>query len=503
MNQYDQFKDKLHDYKVEIDKEKLWEQTAHAIPQRKRRRMILFLLAGTIGMASLWLVYSNYRAGMQTPFAAGDIQVANQFVHEGPAQTDEAILTAAEAEPVKTDKPQKTNPTLQAVGKVNELHDRHTPSSRTRLAANAHSQVDQAVSADDGTKQITSSSTMELQAANPVVVDVVSIAEGVAKTKREDAGKTPDEYANEISDLFKSSTSVNQPMEVEDVSTKEATDGSIVREINPATVPLPGSELPVKLLSNESSETIVPVMPANRIRKPVSFSLLAAAGISSFSIRPLNDESTAAAALLEQHVRSLEHLSVDLTASLPLANNLSVETSVGWNRWTTETKQQTTVYTPFEREGVTSIRIDEYGVSHPVNGLVQGTHISHKQLTRFTRYYTTDVSLGMRQSLWRKNRFHVDAMAEGSLVLFDQASGSTLDREGVMWKFTPKENPFALKSRISAGASLQLNYNINPHLSVSSSFEYHPVNYQLQQGEQQTEWKHSEFRGHLGMKYQY
>ena len=54
MNQYDQFKDKLHDYKVKVDKEKLWQQTAHAIPQRKRRRMMLFFLLGSLGTASLW-----------------------------------------------------------------------------------------------------------------------------------------------------------------------------------------------------------------------------------------------------------------------------------------------------------------------------------------------------------------------------------------------------------------------------------------------------------------
>ena len=44
MNQYDHLKNKLHHYKVDIDKEKLWENTSHAIPRKKRRGAVLIML---------------------------------------------------------------------------------------------------------------------------------------------------------------------------------------------------------------------------------------------------------------------------------------------------------------------------------------------------------------------------------------------------------------------------------------------------------------------------
>src|SRR5687768_5930984 len=57
MNQYDHLKNKLHDYKVEIDKEKLWKNTSHAIPQRKRRLAIPVIMLAALAI-SAWLMYS-------------------------------------------------------------------------------------------------------------------------------------------------------------------------------------------------------------------------------------------------------------------------------------------------------------------------------------------------------------------------------------------------------------------------------------------------------------
>ena len=77
MNQYDHLKNKFRDYKVDIDKDKLWKNTSHAIPKRKRRAVpLIVLLAGLI--LSGWLLYSGaflpMKASKQT---IGSVQQIN------------------------------------------------------------------------------------------------------------------------------------------------------------------------------------------------------------------------------------------------------------------------------------------------------------------------------------------------------------------------------------------------------------------------------------------
>ena len=46
MNQYDHIRKNLKDFNVPIDKDKLWANTAHAIPKKRRKRGAFFLLLG-------------------------------------------------------------------------------------------------------------------------------------------------------------------------------------------------------------------------------------------------------------------------------------------------------------------------------------------------------------------------------------------------------------------------------------------------------------------------
>ncbi|MBK9103780.1 MAG: hypothetical protein IPL92_04250 [Saprospiraceae bacterium] len=53
MNQYDHIRKNLKEYTVHVDKDKLWANTAHAIPQKRKRRGAFFLLfAGILLMGS-------------------------------------------------------------------------------------------------------------------------------------------------------------------------------------------------------------------------------------------------------------------------------------------------------------------------------------------------------------------------------------------------------------------------------------------------------------------
>jgi hypothetical protein len=193
---------------------------------------------------------------------------------------------------------------------------------------------------------------------------------------------------------------------------------------------------------------------------------------------------------------------VEVNGGLPVNNIFSIETGITLNRWTTKTTQQSSTQTPVSRQDVVSVRIDENGTAVPVHGLVQGLQVSTVHRTRFTQYNTMDVAVSLRAAVWRNMKLQGDVTGFAAFNVLDEVSGSMLNAEGDIWKFSSAENPFVRKSKWSGGIRMQLKYHVTPHLSLGSTLGYTPVKYILHQDQQKTEWTHSLLRGNIGLQYQ-
>jgi hypothetical protein len=490
MNQYDYLKDKLQDYQVKADKDKIWKGAAHAIPQRRKRRMLfLFCLGSLAGLGIVGYEISHpssitsftginqqpvhassneYHASLApeaADFTTTITQPANQLIHKpliGNAASTSSTSSKQNIISNQLGKPQKTKPGIYA-----ETNAQSSPA--TSNVVNNELTI---------ASQSTVSTPLPINPADQRIVFNLTAKPGDAVDQQ-----------------------ATGTAEVTPMAPSMANDHP--RSTMDATEALPNNDEAIadKLEAVNASNPNVPIIPAKRQSKPILFSAIAAIGLSSFDVEPLNSQSDEAAALFNQSVRSLEHVSVGVAGRLPLSNVFAVETKLGWNQWTTETQQGVTTHEPILREAITEIIIDEQGTQHPVMGVVNGTQVTHTQMIRFTQFQTVTAGFSLHATVFRKHRLFVDAFAEGSLVLSNSAAGSVFNAEGVLTRFSTSGNPFKLTSAFLYGGGLQLNYQISPHLRISGSLGCQPVHYRWQQEKQQIRMTHSRIRGAVGMSY--
>jgi hypothetical protein len=487
MNQYDYLKDKLQDYQVKADKDKIWKATAHAIPQRRRRVMLfLFCLGSLAGLGLLGYELSfpspitsfameNNQPGMVVPsehHTPGSTQ-AVIFQQPGNQTTNEALLESAALSSTTTKtksiisnqfgEPQKTN--LHSNAKTTA----HPAESKSNLVVHALTIADQSTTN-------TPLDRVHTDQNNNVILHS-NADDGTGK--RETGSIEATSLTHSISKDHKRS--------IMDATDALSTEDNVIADALQSVV-----------LSNPG----VPVIPANRTRKPIVFSAMAAIGISTLDIKALNSETEETTALFNQSGRSLEHLSVDFAGTFPLSDLVFVEAKLGWNQWTIETQQQVTTHEPITRESIAEVIIDEQGVQHPVMGMVNGIQVTNTQMVRYTQFQTIAANFSLHAELWHHHRTSIDAYLAGSVKLYDNINGSAYNSEGVLARFTKDSNPFKRTSAVSYGGGLQLNYKINPHVQVNGSLGYQPVSYLWRQDQQQIRLTHSRIRGNLGLIYQ-
>ena len=486
MNQYDQFKDKLHDYKVKVDKEKLWQNTSHAIPQKRRRRIILLFFMGMILVSGL-IGYS-----IRTPSTSPTISQVNQLE---PITTKEPIYENMAAEANSTTSG-NTNSYITSASQEPQKHDDSVESFKTSNVSNRsleQSFTKESIIEKKEVKGIKAHNPEPLNEQLPVSHEMQTLVSLPVANNR-DLSKD---------ELVRDEPGITPGLE-ENISSQPSLASTAVRSYIAPIFSIPALDVPLSLSINEKPQDKVShsITPADPPSKMISFSVLAAVGLSSLDFKALNNEAKETTSLFNQHVRSLEHYSLEVAGRMPLSQGLTVQADLGWSHWTTETQNELTTYQSFTREGVSNIVIDENGVQQPVLGLVNGTRVIHTSQFRYTQYQTMDAGLSLYKNLWHKNRILIDVYGKGNVVLFDHTSGSTYNNEGELVKFSEKDSPFKIKYSFGIGAGLNMRYMLCRHMQIEATLGYQPTKYLWQQNQQQIDMTHSTLHGHLGMRYQ-
>ena len=118
MNQYDHIRKNLKDFNVPIDKDKLWANTAHAIPQKRKKRGAFFLLLGGALLISSAVTFYALSNSEKTIHTKTEIQsTSNQIVTTPTNQTINETNEATTESTVATVSPVKSRPELVANAK--------------------------------------------------------------------------------------------------------------------------------------------------------------------------------------------------------------------------------------------------------------------------------------------------------------------------------------------------------------------------------------------------
>ena len=497
MNQYDHLKKNLRDYKVEVDKEKLWKNTSHAIPQRRKKRAALFLLSSAIMLGAIGYTYYNRMPALPdqtrvTEKTSVDIIPA--------ASTQVAEIIPAESNPVKNKitedriKPTPSNHITSGAStpgasnvtpkttRVISHHETFTSASKR-----AEEQIEIPKDVQEPSLMIhvvgeTAKPSSNEENTRPMSVTTEGMATVTIHDNDDFRGEAHNLHEDEIAEAHKDELWLNPSLEA----------------VAFLAINLEG--LPVEARTGVTGSLNPRVSPAEAHHLS-SIQVIQGIGLTTMSIQSLDPESIELAAQLSRTHESLESFSTTVSGNLKLPLGFSVDAGIQYNQLNTKMQHAWTTTERYTREGIAQIIIDQHGLQESVTGNVGVTKYTHIQSTRFTSHENIDLVASLRKTLWNYRRSSLDVFMKGGYNLSYRANGSLLNKDGSVEKFSASDNPYSRSSPFVYGAGLQFQYRISPRLYVNTSMDYQRINYLYQPKDQKVEFRFATYNAAIGIGY--
>ena len=488
MNQYDHLKNKLQNYKVEIDKEKLWAKTSHAIPQRKRRRAVLIMFFGTLAV-SAWLLSST----LLVP-------------------TNEQSLTHSN---------KSTSNSLQAVQKLPD----NTTDNKNEWKETPHKTIEVLSSKlSRSVANITEAlkAPAEENFSNPVDAgENTPIENNVNQIKNAKiSGERNPKVQNDISITIHSQNERENIPDFEVHSTEPLMPGHIegfpvitqfgksdysennVTYIEPVDYLFKVvSPIPITENSELAASSLKPDIRPLKGRFLQSLQMVQGIGFSTVKIHSLTPEAKQYATLLEAKLRSLEVMTTTVSADFNLPARFSLGAGLQFSRLSTVIDHEWEIDERIQEEGVTTIIIDENGIPQSVTGNRDVTRTTHYKAKRFSTHQNIDFVLSLQRVIWNEQRISMNAFIKGAYNFSYEAKGTMLDSNGELVSFSKEENPFRKDSPFAFGGGFQMRYQLHPHWSLAGNLTFDALRYKLKDENMPVRFIYSGWSFGLGLAY--
>ncbi|HEY3385089.1 MAG TPA: hypothetical protein VGK46_01190 [Saprospiraceae bacterium] len=458
MKAYDHLKKNLRNYSVEVDKEKLWQQTMHAIPKKKKRTAAPLLLLLGILLLSGSLAYNTFKSSFTNP---GFNLAINPTNPENSIAANHDLQTfTSDSDQFKLNQPPSANvnPLAQIPGnhvedqfKQNHSSPKKLMNSNYKPGNNAH----QALFVKNDNSAIAFGDVVQTN-----LEELNNGVEAIVSTEKRDADTW---YAELIE-------------------------------------PLALKSLPV-LYKNPLSSKHYSIKPAALHPKNIfSISLMQGFGISSLSFDPHDEQAKEMRDFISTSTRSLESFTTSVRGRLDLDKGISISAGIGYGHLTTETIYQFTRTDRSDHEGTSSIIIDETGHQFLVSGNVGSTRYIDLEATRYTHHQSLAFELLLHKTLFKIKRAIINGYLKGGMNAWYSAEGTAFTPEKVPVQFSVSENPYRLNSPWLFGFGLDIQYRMTPKWVLSGALGYGRKDiYHLDY--QQLKWKHSIYSLSLGVGY--
>jgi hypothetical protein len=481
MKQYDHIQNKLKQYSVNVDKEKLWANTSHAIPRKRNRRGFILFFSGMalLVAGSMFFLLPSTRAALAKTKVAASAQ------------------TTTHSSSNKTADFEETNASVS--------NDAHTSVSNTPTTS--PSNTTQSIQQAHNTQNF-STSDIHQNTTDP------NATKKAARQKQKNTGKllipsskqrteSPDAAAatNEVNSEFTPWTSTAEIVSSDETNTSSSDEFKMAkRTLNWKSEPI--DDLLIKSLEEIERpigiESMSPGIQPKGNNFPIGIFLIQGIGFSTLRIEPQSADVEDIASTLSTNTTSLEQLYTSLHATTPVNRNLQVSAGLQYSRLTTELIQTTLTTEDYLTEGITSIIIGEDGQVENLYGNVNVHREVYTSSTRYTFQHKLDLEVMLQANVFQGPRWASGLWIKGSYNLLYTSEGTTLDTEGQLLPYTSSANPFHLKTPFGYGAGLNTTYKITPSWAILGRIGYERMVYTHGVFDDQLIYKHNIFNLGLG-----
>ena len=471
MKQYDLLKKNLRGYKVEVDKEKLWQQTVHAIPQKKKRRPIVIpFLFGALLLSGGFTYY--YFIG------------SNQLEKNHPSKF---TLSSAENTSLASNQIDYSITNKQKE-KTNINYKENLEQSE-----NSHSQVNpRNFSSRDKLSEGNSSSD------SPNKAQTFQSSPG----NHEQNEKTIKSESNHSLQLNSDPPTFTNEVSRVEVDTKSAILTS-PESLQWSTTPI--DALPLSSLANKHDPEIKSInnsiiTPGSPYKNVFSMAILQGLGFSNLSYDAGNPQAEAMQDFLSQATRSLESVSTTVRGNIQFTKGFMVSAGFAFRRLITETIYQNTITERMEQEGTSTIIIDELGQQHLVSGNIGTTHLLETEHTRYSTHQKVDIELALHKRIFGFRRTTVNGYLKAGVNVHYAVEGSAFTSEYELVRFQDMDNPYSLSSPLTFGGGLDVEYRLSPRwlLLGTAGIDQLKIHHQ---DYNQLQWRHTIYSLSLGVGY--
>jgi len=475
MNQYDHIRKNLKEYSVPVDKDKLWANTAHAIPKKRKKRGAFFLLpAGALLIGAVLTYYLLSNTEHQLPINTEALSVSVSPIVNQSDETSNTVKQTTGSNRIIVPGDQIINP--KELSEANKHSSISTYADNRAASASQHNtaSLDQNISANQLAETITSGIAAE------------SSISGVTPNDRSD---------------FASST---VPSDIIDISTSSliaiAAEPLTIREHHTS---LEIAGLPITSLSIPGKENQFGNPVASPVRKTNRFNIriMQGYGLTTMNSSTDSDELEPVLEGWEDNIKSMENLSTSLHASLRLPKGIQLGAGLQYSKLTTQMGYQQTSTEDYIDQGINEIIIDEQGNVQNLVGDVNVQRQTILQSTRFTSHTRLDIEGMVSIPVLRSFRHETGIWVKAGYNILYSSQGTTFSPGDQPISFTTKDNPYTLASPFTFGTGISSLYRINPHWMLNASIGYERLRYTHGLYDNQITFQHSIFSLSLGTGY--
>ena len=423
------FKKIAENHERNIDFDTLWENLEPYVPTKKKRRPILWFWLAGVGMGIMAVLVWNYTYNSDSKSSSlVNIQKPTTKVAISAEDAQKDINALAPINQSQTNTSTQISPT----NKINQI--RYQSEEQTKKT----------IELDSKNGNLKSSQVFEptfnqrIEALQPKI----SVAFPTLSNENID------------SKTFKNEISQTEERNLENL--------------------LPLAKNEVKILFENS----VPV-PIIYPRRHVAFNLIffAGGGLSKLSYTTKSTDYQNLTKMNNSE-KGMEFLNIGITTDIRITSKWSVNTGLRYSRWVTQINNISSQSTPFEKEGIVEIVIDEKGSETNLTGKTQG--ITEKSVVQkwHTFHHQLEVPVQLRYQLFKVNNHQISLAGGTTIPLISKTNGGYLSQEAKLVKFENESSPF-ISQKTSWNGGLVWEWALRPEWSLQTGVLYEQKTFAL------------------------
>ncbi|HMT70482.1 MAG TPA: hypothetical protein PKD16_10000 [Saprospiraceae bacterium] len=414
------FKKIAENHELDIDFDTLWENLEPHVPTKKKRRPVFWFWLAGVGMGIMAVLVWNYAYNSDTnSLVQNHKPTTNVVISE--ADSENGITALTSTSPSQANTATHISPTnnINQIRYQGEEHRKNTIELDSKNGNLKSSQVFESI----------------FNTAFEEIEPKISLA-----------------FPTLSNETIKSETFKNEISQTEERNLENL-------------LPLPKNEVKILFENSVPAPIIYP-------RRHVAFNIIffAGGGLSKLSYTTKSTDYQHLTKMNNSE-KGMEFLNIGIATDIRITSKWSVNTGIRYSRWVTQINNISSQSTPFEKEGIVEIVIDEQGSETNFTGKTQG--ITEKSVVQkwHTFHHQLEVPVQLRYQLFKVNNHHISLAGGTTIPFFSKTNGGYLSQEDKLVKFENESSPF-ISQKTSWNGGLVWEWALRPEWSLQTGVLY-------------------------------